>query len=575
MNKTLSLLAALSCGAALTAQSPLNVFPVAPVGYYGWNTPPPITSVMVNMTVTSQVTLQAISTLLSTPVGVAGTLEIWRTNPGITTYVGSETVAANWSLAASGRIEGKGTTGTLASLTSTSCQENGAGGGLVLNPGSFGLLVRYVGVNPFLIAVGTPQTFTNAELSVSGGSLQYTPWTTPIAAVGGTTGFTAWGFRGSFLYANGSVPHACAETTPYGAGCYTANGSAFQEWTDNAPGGAAAAASAALTGKSLKFLPSGSGYIMLPGNAAGYIAPTAAATPLTLTDNNETSVTLPGTFNYAGGSTNTLFVHANGYVSVASNNTLPGGPNFIPEIPAMLSATETAWWSWHDYNPTEAGSGQVKFEVVGAVACITWDGVESYPTTAANPSTLQFQFDIATGEVSILWVTIEATGGTGFLQGSDHIIGFSPGGVSPNSGLFDITTLASQLLTVPERFPLQVSTTSKPLLGQTVTIDTSSPPNLGLGVNFLSLVQIPGPGLDLGIIGAPGCAALTDVNAGTGNAISNLGLPGLSLQSSLPLPNNPALAGLRVFSQSAWLDATANALGITTSNGLELVLGIF
>jgi hypothetical protein len=72
MNKTLSLLAALSCGAALTAQSPLNVFPVAPVGYYGWNTPPPITSVMVNMTVTSQVTLQAISTLLSTPVGVAG-----------------------------------------------------------------------------------------------------------------------------------------------------------------------------------------------------------------------------------------------------------------------------------------------------------------------------------------------------------------------------------------------------------------------------------------------------------------------------------------------------------------------
>ena len=32
---------------------------------------------------------------------------------------------------------------------------------------------------------------------------------------------------------------------------------------------------------------------------------------------------------------------------------------------------------------------------------------------------------------------------------------------------------------------------------------------------------------------------------------------------------------LLVFSQSAWLDATANALGITTSNGLELVLGIF
>ena len=574
MNKTLSLLAALSCGAALTAQSPLNVFPVAPLAYYGWNTPPPITSVMFDLNVSQQVTLQAISTLLSTPAGVAGTLELWLTNPGITTYVGNQTVQANWSLAASGRIVGQGTTGTLASLSPTSCQESPAGSGLVLNPGSRGALVRYVGVNPFLVAVGASQTFTNAELTVTGGSLQYTPWGA-VSAAPTAAGYSAWSFRGQLIYANGAVPHACAEATPYGAGCYTANGSAFQEWTDNAPGGAAAAASAALTGKSLKFLPSGSGYIMLPGNTAGYIAPTAAATPLTLGDDNETSVTLPGTFNYAGGSTNTLFVHANGYVSVASNNTLPGGPNYIAEIPAMLSATETAWWSWHDYNPTEAGSGQVKFEVVGAVACITWDGVESYPTTAVNPSTIQFQFDIATGEVTIIWQAVDAAGAIAYLQQQDHIIGFSPGGVSPNSGLFNITTLASQLLTVPERFPLQVSTTNKPLLGQTVTIDTSSPPNLGLGVNFLSLVQIPGPGIDLGIIGAPGCAALTDVNAGTGNAISNLGLPGLSLQSSLPLPNNPALAGLRVFSQSAWLDATANALGITTSNGLELVLGIF
>ncbi|MBM3960331.1 MAG: hypothetical protein FJ306_00270 [Planctomycetes bacterium] len=574
MKSSLPFASALALGAALAAQSPLDVFPVAPLGYYGWNTPPPITSIMFDLNVTQPVTLQAVSTLLSTPVGVVGSLEIWLTNPGITTYVGNEQTQANWSLAASGRIVGNGTTGTLAALSPTSCQQTPAGGGLALNPGSHGVLVRYVGVNPFLVAVAAPQTFTNAEMTVTGGSLQYTPWGGVVGAPT-AAGFNAWSFRGQLIYANGSVPHACAEASQYGAGCYTANGSAYQEWTDNAPGGAAAAASAALTGKSLKFLPSGSGYIMLPGNAAGYIAPTAAATPLTLTDDNETSVTLPGTFNYAGGSTNTLFVHANGYVSVASNNTLPGGPNYIPEIPAMLNAPETAWWSWHDYNPTEAGSGQVKFEVVGTVSCITWDGVESYPTTAANPSTLQFQFDSATGEVSIIWVTIEAAGGTGFLQGSDHIIGFSPGGISPTSGQFNIATLTSELLTVPERFPLKASTTNKPLLGTTVTIDTSSAPNLGLGVNFLSLVPIPGPGIDLGILGAPGCAALTDVNAGTGNTISNLGLPGLSMQSSLPLPNNPLLAGQRVYSQSAWIDATANALGIITSNGLELVLGIF
>lgn len=574
MNTSLSLSVALAFGAALAAQSPLNVYPVAPVGYYGWNTPPPIHSNMFNLTVTNQVTLQAINTPLLSPIGQQGTFEVWLTNPGITTYVGNELNAANWTLVSSGRIVGKGTTGSLVTLADLSCQQTPAGGGLVLNPGSYGVLLRYVGVTPLLVAVGTPQTIGNADLSVSGGSIQYNPWIAPAAPATGA-GFSAWAWRGQIFYAPGAVPHACAVTSTYGTGCYTVNGSAYQEWTDNATPSAAAAASAALTGRSLKFLPSGSGYLMLPGNATGYIAPTPAATVVTLADDTENTVTLGAPFNYPGGSTSTLFVHANGYVSVGSNNTLPGGFNDIPEIPQMLNAPETAWWSWHDYNPAEAGSGQVKFEQIGSVACITWDGVESYPTTAVNPSTLQFQFDLASGEVTIVWVTIEAQGGTGFLQGSDHIIGFSPGGASPTTGQFNITTLTTQVLTVPERFPLGLGTTSKPLLGTTVSLDTTSPPNIGLGVNFLSTVQIPAPGLDLAILGAPGCAALADVGAGLGNAISNLGLPGVTLQSSLALPNNPALAGVRIYSQSAWLDAAANALGVVTSNAVELVLGIY
>ncbi|MFN9332592.1 MAG: hypothetical protein ACK6D1_08325 [Planctomycetota bacterium] len=574
MNTSLSLSVALAFGAALAAQSPLNVYPAAPVGYFGWNTPPPIHSNMFDLTVTNQVTLQAINTPLLSPIGQQGTFEVWLTNPGITTYVGNELNAANWTLASSGRIVGKGTTGSLVTLADLSCQQTPAGGGLVLNPGSYGVLLRYVGVTPLLVAVGTPQTIGNADLSVSGGIVQYNPWIAPAAPQTGA-GFSAWAWRGQIFYAPGAVPHACAVTSTYGTGCYTVNGSAYQEWTDHATPSAAAAASAALTGRSLKFLPSGSGYLMLPGNATGYIAPTPAATVVTLADDTENTVTLGAPFNYPGGSTSTLFVHANGYVSVGSNNTLPGGFNDIPEIPQMLNAPETAWWSWHDYNPAEAGSGQVKFEQIGSVACITWDGVESYPTTAVNPSTLQFQFDLASGEVTIVWVTIEAQGGTGFLQGSDHIIGFSPGGASPTTGQFNITTLTTQVLTVPERFPLGLGTTSKPLLGTTVSLDTTSPPNIGLGVNFLSTVQIPAPGLDLAILGAPGCLALADVGAGLGNAISNLGLPGVTLQSSLALPNNPALAGVRIYSQSAWLDAAANALGVVTSNAVELVLGIY
>lgn len=575
MNLKLASFAALACGAALSAQSPLNVYPVAPVGYYGWNAPPAIHSTMFNLTVASQVTLQALDTPLLSPVGQQGTLEIWLTNPGITTYVGSETVSSNWTQQASGRIVGKGTTGSLVTLSALTCQQTAGGAGLVLNPGSYGVLLRYVGVAPLLTAFVGPQTFTNAELTVTGGAIQYTPWTAPQATTGLPNGYNTWGWRGSIIYAPGNVPHACAESAAYGAGCYTVNGSAYQEWSDNAPGGAAAAASLALTGKSLKFLPTGPGYLMLPGTAAGYVPPSPTATVLTLGDDAETSITLSGNLPYPGGATNTLFVHSNGYISTATNNTLPGGPNWVPEISTMLSATETAWWSWHDYNPTEAASGQVKFEEVGGVAYVTWDGVESYPTTAANPSTLQFQFNIASGEVNIVWVTIESFGQTGFLQGSDHLIGFSPGGASPAAGLFDINTLASQLLSYPEQFPLKLQTSSKPIIGTTITLDTSLETGASVGINFVTAGQIPAPGLDLGLIGAPGCSALVDINTGTGNVISNLGLPGISMSVAFPLPNNPLFAGLSVYSQSVWLDPSVNAFGMIVSNGIEFTLGNF
>ena len=569
--KTLPLAAVGLC-ATLAAQSPFNYYPVAPVGYFGWNVPPAIHTNLFDLTVASQITLQAIATPLLTPTGVTGTLEVWLTNPGTTTYVGNQQNQAVWSLAASGPITGNGTTGSLASLTATSCQSIG-GAGLVLNPGSYGVILRYTGgVTPLLVAVGTPQTISNAELTISGGGVQYTPWTALNAP---QTGYTAWSWRGSIIYQNGVFPHACALAANYGAGCYTIGGSAYQEWTDTSTPSAAAAASAALTGRSLTFVPTGPSYLMVPGTAATFIPPSPAAVALPAVDDNENIVPLTLPFAYPGGTTSQLYVHSNGYVSVGSNQTLPGGPNDIPEIPAMLSANETAWWSWHDYNPTEAGSGQIVYEEIGSLMVITWNGVESYPTTAANPSTLQFQFDESTGQVTILWQTIEAVGGTGFLQGSDHVIGFSPGGASPATGAFNITTLTSQLLAYPEAFPLTLNTSAKPLIGTTINLDTTRETGQNLGINFVSIAQIPAPGIDLGILGMPGCPALVDVNQSVGNLISNLGLPGVSMSVAFPLPNNPALAGQSVYSQSIWLDAGANAFGALTSNGVSLLLGNF
>lgn len=569
MKTNLFALAGISFTALLGAQSPLDVFPTG-AGTFGWNTPPAIHTNLFDLTVASTVTLQAIATPLLSPLGTVGTLEVWLTNPGTTTYVGNQANQGLWSLAATGSITGLGTVGTPVSLTATSCQSIG-GAGLVLNPGSYGVLIRYSnGVTPMLHALTTPQTFSNAELTVTGGAIQYTPWGALNAA---PTGYTSWGWRGSIIYQNGVFPHACAEATRFGTGCYTVNGSAYQEWTDNATPSAAAAASAALTGRQLTFLPSGGGYVMLPGTAT-FIPPSASANVLPAVDDNEAPIPLTNPLAYPGGTTSQLYVHSNGYVSVGPNNTMPGSPNWVPEIPAMLAATNAAWYSWHDYNPTEPGSGQIKWEEVGSVMVVTFDGVESYPTTAVNPSTFQFQFDEATGVVTILWQTIEAIGGTGFLQGSDHIIGFSPGGVSPATGQFNIATLVPTPLGFPERFPLSLSASAKPLLGTTISLDTTQETGQSLGINFLGVAAFPAPGIDLGIIGAAGCAALVDTTGAVGNLISNF-LPGTSMSVSWPLPNVPTLAGFTAHSQSLWLDPTANSFGAIVSNGVTLKLGNF
>lgn len=573
--KILSSLAAASLCVAAVAQSPLVVLPVAPVGYYGWNTPATSHQNFFNLTVTSQVTLQAIATPLLAPVGQIGQLEVYLTNPGITTYVGSETNAANWTLASSGIIIGNGTAGAIATvLTRTSCQSAG-GSGLVLNPGTYGVALRYVGVSPLLVGVGVPQTFTNAELSVSGGAIQYTAWGAVQAPIGGTSGLTAWGWRGSLIYQNGNFPHACAEATTYGTGCYTSSGSFYQEFTDSSTPSAAGAASAAMTGRTLSLLPAGNGYVLVQGTGVNFVAPTATATTLALADNAEQQITLPIPFTYPGGIATDLFVHSNGYVSVASNTTLPNGFNNIPDPKVMLAAPATAWWSWHDYDPSEAGSGQVSWDQVGNLLLITWNGVESKPATAVNPSTWQFQFDVSTGQVNYVWQTIDAVGGSGFLEGDDHVVGFSPGGASPDVGATNITTVTSQVLNFPEVFPLTLATSAKPLIGTTISLDTTNQSIPSVGINFVSTGQFAAPGIDLGVIGAAGCAALVDINAGVGNVISDLGLPGTSMSVSFPLPNNPVFAGLSIYSQSIWLDASANAFGAISSNALTLLLGNF
>jgi hypothetical protein len=347
-----------------------------------------------------------------------------------------------------------------------------------------------------------------------------------------------------------------AFAAPYGTGCYNASAAGdFASFYELFP----TAAAFDLGNTTMSMLPAGGGYVMIPG-ITGYVPPTAAATAFAPALNSAAIVTLASPFPYNGGSTTALEVCSNGFVSVASGN----GVSSAPSASAMLNAPQTGWWCWHNFNPAAIGSGQVKFEQVGPISYITWDGVWDFGgTTAANANTFQFQFDRSSGIVTICWATMSTLGTTGFL------VGYSPGGLSGDPGNRDIS------VTLPGGFTtrgtdltaLAHSSSARPVIGTSINLRTTNLPfGTPLCADIFSFTQ-HNPGIDLSLLGMPGCrqyvgldASLTFVPAGSTGSLS------------INIPNNPGLAGLHLFSQGAAFANGFNSLGVLAANGLDLRL---
>ncbi|MEO6597972.1 MAG: hypothetical protein ABIP94_24780 [Planctomycetota bacterium] len=521
----------------LLAQSPLTTI------YTGGVSLAAPATVYFDLVLNAPLTFTQIDVNSTATAGVTGTIEVrWVSN----TYVGNDTNAAAWTLGGSGPATAAGPNQpTVCVLTPFS-----------LPPGNYGFAVTQIGLGPNYITgngtvapgSGTNQTFSVAEMTMLCGASAGGPPGTAICCQPRV-------FNGSlyfFVSGSGTV----ATRTPYGTGCYRRMASYYEFFSTSA--------AFDLSNSGISMVPSGSDYVVLPGITT-WVAPTAAATTLALTDDSQVAVTLASPFPHAGGTTTSLMVCSNGFVSVATGN----GTTFTPAVATMLNAQQTGWWNWHDYNPTLAGGGQVKYEQVGNVSYITWDGVWDFSgTTAANANTFQFQFDRTSGAVHLLFQTMSALGNA-------RLVGYSPGGPSLDPGNVDLSVVLPNAITLSsaDLNPLTLTASARPLIGTTINLVTANQIGTNVGVNFLSLGQIPAPGFDLGVIGAPGCPALIDLNQSLGNVISNLGLPGTSLSVVIPIPNQNGLIGAQVFTQSVWLAATANAFGALTSNGITLVLG--
>ncbi|MFT4840428.1 MAG: hypothetical protein ACI8UD_003781 [Planctomycetota bacterium] len=450
--------------------------------------------------------------------------------------------------------------------------------GAVLTPG-----IPQIQIGDAVTIVGHWNSLTQAHNSYAAGApltanLQGVPHTFYRAAAGfiAAPGFVGGGFGGGFSGSMGrcdvytSPVVGAALNTSYGASC-GGNGSnpAFYELFADAT-----VANATLNDGTLILTAGASGYqgAWAPATAAAlFVAPTAAAIPMATGDDGQVTYTPAfGPMPTPYGPQASLQVHGNAIIGFGGAAiTYPGTNSYTPTGPGFAGNLGGGLYAWHDYNINETGSGQILAEEVGSTLYITWDGVESYSSpTVLNPSTLQFQINLTTGDVRIVFFSIDANATSTF--GSAHLVGAVAPGGSADPGSIDLLTATAQELTmITATLDLELVGTTRPIIGTnwdltTNNIEAVSP----FGITFFgdrAAVALPLTAIGLA---APGC----DINLSTllGN-ITGIAAAG-SATISLALPNNPALVGALLSAQTLALSLT-NGANITTSNGIEGTLG--
>jgi hypothetical protein len=304
------------------------------------------------------------------------------------------------------------------------------------------------------------------------------------------------------------VPPPCASNVNVGTGCYSFTGpdtaNLFQLFPD------APSTKTAMDGNGLLFAKTALGYTVswAAGGAAAYVAPTGGATVLALTDDSVTNVTPSVAVPVPGGTAATWTVSSNGVLTAAATGNQ--GTGLTASLSATASQTGLAWYCWRDWDPTEAGSGQVKSEEIGGIWYVTFDGVEAFggtPTVA--PATFQWQIDLATGNVLFVVTSFTASTST-----SDTLIGCTLAGAGPtpvSQTLSSITTVA--MLPQVTLSPMTLSAAPAPVINPSTVVTYTAAnmvefiPTSSVYLSTMFLSVNPIPAFDLGVIGAPGCNA--------------------------------------------------------------------
>ncbi|MEZ6037332.1 MAG: hypothetical protein R3F29_07620 [Planctomycetota bacterium] len=351
-----------------------------------------------------------------------------------------------------------------------------------------------------------------------------------------------------------SQQSGCAATHAYGTGCISAADSLYE---------IGPAAAFDLAGTSWRLQRGATGYFATSAIGGTYVTPSASAVVIANGDDLVQTVTLASPMPVAGGgTTSALTVSSNGNIALAATGN---GGGFAPDVGLFLDFVQNAFApAWHDYNPTLAGSGKIKFEQAGGVAYVTWEDVYTYGTTTADR--FQVQFELATGNITTVYETMGAAG-------AGYLVGYSRAGSSWRPEAVDVSAALAAGIDVVDAAVQGLTLTGDglPLLGSTsFALATSAAPNVvPLGFVFFGTGTLPG--IDLGIIGASGCRAYSTAELIA--ASFPLALPVGAGYLTLPVPNSAPLLGASLTAQSAAF-TLQNPLNLVVSNGLLMEFGI-
>ena len=272
-------------------------------------------------------------------------------------------------------------------------------------------------------------------------------------------------------------------------------------------------------------------------------------------------------------------MHATTNGEIVLGSTTLTGSDFSPSLAEMSTGTGThagrprllpCWYDLYgNRNATLNPLAGVHFQedTVAQTATITWNDVGELATSTPGAKSFNFQVVLsASGAVEIRYGAMSPFGSTS----QPKIVGFTPGAPVLTPGSQDFSAdmpFLSKAIDVA-RTPLNVAVTGTPVIGSTITINTNNVPAApGVGIGFLGVTQI-NPGIDLAILGMPGCRSFTSTEFST--TLLGSGTVGFPLA----IPNTPSLAGFRVFSQSLAFDLAApNSFQAITSNGVAITLG--